>query len=555
MRRARVGARWVRLAAGTALAGLAIAAESAPASAQDIEVAAHVLGRRLPTAYYDRVARDPSTFALRNGWIARAESAAASGHPLSGEFPLLIVPAVFADSPEPTIPTSEIQRILFDGPAEAGTMTEFYEVSSRGVFTVHGVVAPWVRTSLTVADVRAGSYGLGDDARTGEFIVEALALADEYIDYAMFDNDGPDDVPNSGDDDGVVDALAVEFLESRITCQGQGPTIWAHRSRVAGWLGEPFVSADMGANGEPIQANDYVTQAAESCTGQPQTPVVIAHEFGHALGLPDLYDQTDGILPEQRNWVLGCWSIMAGGQWGCGPALAEGRWDRPTHFGPWEKDRLGWLPDLVTAGDVLDEEFTLRPVESSGEVLRVDLSPTEYLYIEYRDGSGFDVNLPGTGILVHHIDRTRITGAHRCRGCPRVYLTTLLEADHDLSLLTPEGEGGNRGEAGDIFSDTGVHRVTNTTLPSTRLSSGAPSDVTIYRMEVVDGVAKVRLSTRTLGLDALLGPFRTGESQELSDAERAYVDRVGNHNGGYDLGDLARYLNEHPSVVARAGGS
>ena len=74
-------------------------------------------------------------------------------------------------------------------------------------------------------------------------------------------------------------------------------------------------------------------------------------------------------------------------------------------------------------------------------------------------------------------------------------------------------------------------------------------------MEVVDGVARVRLSTRTLDLGALLEPFRTGESTGLSETERDYVDSVGNGNGLYDLGDLARYLNEHPSVIARGGGS
>lgn len=544
-------AAW-RLAVGGAVTSM-LAAAATPVGAQDVEVAAEVLGHPLPQAYYDRVDRDPTAFSLEGGWIARARLAAASGKPLTGAFPLLVVPALFADSPEPTVSREEIQRILFDGPSAAGTMTEFYEVSSRGMFTVRGTVAPWVRTSLTVAEVRAGSFGLGEDARTGDFLVEALTRADETVDYALFDNDGPDGIPNSGDDDGVVDALAVEFLESAITCQGQGPTIWAHRSRVDTWQDGPFVSADMGANGEPIQANDYVVQAGESCIGTPQSAGVIVHEFGHALGLPDLYDQTEGVLPEQRNWVIGCWSIMAAGQWGCGPALAQGRWDRPTHFSPWEKDELGWLPDLVTAGEVLDAEFTLRPVESSGEVLRVDLSPTEYLYIEYRDGSGFDVNLPGTGILVYHVDLTRLTGSRRCRGCPQIYRVSLLEADHDHSLIIPEGDGGSRGEAGDIFGPGTVHRLTNATLPSSRLNSGAASDVTIREMEVADGVARIRLSTRTLPLDALLEPFFTGTPGPLTGEEREYLDRLGNGDGAFDLGDLSLYLREHPSVVARRG--
>jgi hypothetical protein len=209
---------------------------------------------------------------------------------------------------------------------------------------------------------------------------------------------------------------------------------------------------------------------------------------------------------------------------------------------------------MIVAGDALERSYTLQPVESSGEVLRVDLSSTEYLLIEYRDGSGFDLNLPGTGILVHHIDQTRITGTRRCRGCPRVYLASLLEADDDRSLLTPEGEGGSRGEAGDIFAEGVVHRVTNTTRPSTRLSSGAASDVSINRMEVVNGLAYITLSTRTVDPDRLLAPFFDMDGQAPTAEEQAHVDALGNGDGTFDLGDLAIYLNAHPSVVARARG-
>jgi M6 family metalloprotease-like protein len=521
-------------------------------NAQDVEVAAAVLEQPLPQGYYARIAADADAFELRGGWIAKAEAARAAGMPVAGDFPLLVVPASFADSNAPTVSRDQLQRVLFDGPTDAGTLSEFYEVSSQGLFTVRGEVAPWVQTSLTVEEVRGTSFGLGDDARTGDWLREALALSDASVDFTRFDNDGPDGIPDSGDDDGVVDALAVEFLEAATTCAGTGPTIWGHRWEIAGWGDGPYVSDDMGANGEMIQANDYVVQAAERCDGRTQTTVVIAHEFGHAIGLPDLYDQTEGIFPSLRNWVVGCWSIMAAGQWGCGPALAEGRWDRPTHFGPWEKSELGWLPDLVVAGEVLEEVFTLRPVETTGDVLRLDLSPTEYLLVEYRDGSGFDANLPGTGILVHHIDETRITGARRCRGCPRVYVASLLEADDDDSLLTPEGEGGSRGEAGDIFAEAGIHRITNTTSPSSRLSSGAPSDVAIRRMVVENGVATITVSTRTVAPDALFGPFFGDAGQAPTSEEQLFLDAFGNRDGAYDLGDLATYFRAHPSVRARA---
>lgn len=559
--------RWLSvglLPALTVASGLAaqerppdLAPVAARAPSQDIAASAQVLGRPLPEGYYQRVSEQPRAFSLEGGWIARAQGARAAGDPITGVFPLLVVPAYFADSPEPAVTRDELQRILFDGPSAAGTMTEFYEVSSRGLFTIDGVVAPWVRTSLTVAEVQGSSFGLGNDARTGDFIHDALRLADPDIDFRRFDNDGPDGIPDSGDDDGVVDALSVEFLEAESSCRGEGPTIWGHRSTIESWGDGPFVSDDMGANGEPVQANDYIVQPAQQCDGSPQTPVVIAHEFGHALDLPDLYDQTEGLFASLRNWVVGCWSIMAAGQWGCGPALEEGRWDRPPHFGPWEKETLGWLPDMIVADDALEAVYTLEPVESSGQVLRVDLSPEEYLMIEYRDGSGFDQNLPATGILVHHIDERQITGTRRCRGCPQVYLASLLEADDDASLLMPEGEGGSRGEAGDIFSADGVHALTNTTRPSSRRTSGAPTDVAIRRMEVVDGIARIEVSTRTVPLGALLAPFfgegagpvgGPGPTME----ERTHVDALGNADGSYDLGDLALYLRGHPSVVARA---
>jgi M6 family metalloprotease-like protein len=522
------------------------------ATGQDIQVEARVTATQLPRAYYDRIASDGGFFELRGGWMARAEGARAAGASVTGEFPLLVVLARFADSRTPVVTPEALQASLFDGPNPAGTMTEFYEVSSGGAFTVRGVVTDWVQSDLTVAEVRGDTYGLGDDALVGEFLVDALTRVDAQVDFASFDNDGPDGIVNSGDDDGVVDALAVEFLESAITCSGQGPTVWAHRSRIEGWLDEPFVSTDIGASGEPIRANDYIIQAAERCDGRIQSAVVISHEFGHALGLPDLYDSTEGILSTQRNWVVGCWSIMAAGQWGCGPALAEGRWDRPTHFGPWEKSELGWLPNLIVATDVLDAEFTLGPVESTGEVLRVDLSDTEHLFIEYRDGSGFDANLPGTGILIHHIDETRTSGSRRCRTCDRIYQVALLEADANSSLVTPEGEGGSRGEAGDAFRPNQTHTVTNTTIPSTRLNSGAASDVSIYQMEVVNGVAHIRLSTRTVGPDALLAPFFETGGTGPTALERDYLDAHGNQNGRYDLGDLSLYFEEHPSALARA---
>ena len=140
-------------------------------------------------------------------------------------------------------------------------------------------------------------------------MVEALEAVDELIDFREFDNDGPDGVPDSGDDDGVVDAVAFEFREVSASCGGPG--IWPHRSGIAFWDRDrrPFESSDQGAGGGGIKVNGYIIQGATDCTGDAlQTANTTAHELGHLLGLPDFYHPIDGRQPWQRRWVLGCWA-------------------------------------------------------------------------------------------------------------------------------------------------------------------------------------------------------------------------------------------------------
>jgi M6 family metalloprotease-like protein len=507
---------------GAPVASLAVAlAAAAPrAAAQDIEVTARARGLALPPGYYARIRRDPDAFELRRGWIARAARAAAlnaspliaspliasplgarpvprAGGPsrqqgvVGGTLPLAVIPALFADSRAPgrAVRASELGRVLFTGPSERGTLAGFYAEGSRGRLRVSGVVAPWARTSLTMSQVVAGSMGLGGDARVGEYLVEALQEADASIDFRRFDNDGPDGVPDSGDDDGYVDAAAFLFLERAASCGG--PAIWPHRSVIRGWTGIPFATADTGASGEPIRVDDYIIQGATECGGELMRPATIAHELGHVLGQPDLYDATAGLLPEQRRWVIGCWELMSAGSWGCGTSPSSGR---PTHMGAWTAGRLGWRSPLVV-GDVRDREFVLRPAISSGEVLRVPLSPREYLELEYRRAEGFDGDLPASGVLVYHVETGR--PFHPCLACNGSYAVQLVEADANGTLVRTQPEGGNRGEPGDAFAVRGAAALSNATTPGTRTNAGAVTTVTIHAIAVdaAAGVARVRLTT------------------------------------------------------------
>lgn len=474
--------------------------------AQDIEMRSILDGAPLPQAYYDDIARNPDMYTLPNTWPSGSRRAFTNGDPVSGSLAVLVLPALFSDSPDPRVPSDEIQRILFDGPSEPGTVPAFFSELSGGRLKVTGQVTPWVRTSLTLEQVTAGNAGFGSEARVGEYILDALEKADAVVDFRQFDNDGPDGVPSSGDDDGVLDVLAIEFMEVAASCGGPG--IWPHRSGIA-WQngGVPFVSDDVGPNG-PIVANGYIMQSVSDCSGEgTQTSNVIAHEMGHVFGLPDLYHAVEGILPEERRWVVGCWGLMAAGSWGCGSAAVRVDNFGPTRMSPWSLARLGWVEYQEVGPEVTRETFLVEPTSRGGRPLLIPLveGGSEYLILETRVKEGFDAPLPASGVLAYYWDTEASLKPAPDSDDPYGY--HLMEADGGRNLVLTHNKGGNRGEATDVLGFPGSLSVlSSATTPSTNSASGELSTVAIHQVQMTPEGALITLSTaRSPSLSSALG--------------------------------------------------
>src|SRR5207237_303575 len=77
---------------------------------------------------------------------------------------------------------------------------------------------------------------------------------------------------------------------------------------------------------------------------------VICHEFGHMLGLPDLYARPENPGSEG----VGVWCAMSN-QVGGG---------KPQHFCAWSKEQLGWITPAILDPTV-KQKLILSPIEDS----------------------------------------------------------------------------------------------------------------------------------------------------------------------------------------------
>ena len=167
---------------------------------------------------------------------------------------------------------------------------------------------------------------------------------------------------------------------------------------------------------------------------------VLCHEYGHLLGLPELY-APGGATHEG----IGVWGLMGQGTW-----LGGG--SQPPHPSAWEKLRLGWV-DVETITQTT-RGVRLAAVETEPRVIRIPAAPDrphEYYLLENRARIGADRALPGEGLLVWHVDES-VEGFRTAQNDPSHKLLHLVEADGRNDLDRGHAAGGNRGDAGDPWS-------------------------------------------------------------------------------------------------------
>ena len=458
------------------VAGLSAVAPTS-GSGQDVELLSEIHGTPLPEGYRRTLASNPGAFQFTRGRAVRLREriqaltggAPAAGPvrsqagvapmailgpregPVAGTFRIPVILGLFFDSPAGAIPFPKdmVQEAYFGH--GAGTITAYYEEVSGGRVDLTGDLHDWVSSSVTQAGATGGASGL-TTGTTGAFIMDLLRKMPPDMDWGVYDNDGPDGVPNSGDDDGFVDALAVLHPTSGAECGGsdRDNRIWSHRWSLRFSARDIFVTTTPAAGGGFIQVDDYVVQPVYACNRATLNEIgVFTHELGHAFGLPDLYDTNAG---DGKHAGAGNWELMATGSYGCDGRSAES----PCHMGAWSKMILGWADvERLPLGTDLGT-LRLPPMETTGKVYRIDAADGsgEFYLLENRQAMGFDRNVPQEGMLVWRVSQQLVNarwGSNSVNAIGRLGVW-LREADGLNELATPNC---GRGNAGDPFPFVG----------------------------------------------------------------------------------------------------
>ncbi|MGI8316658.1 immune inhibitor A domain-containing protein [Halobacillus mangrovi] len=331
------------------------------------------------------------------------------------------------------------------------SMKQYYEQQSGGSYSVEGEVAGWY-----TADNPAADYGAndpqpdGNDVNARGLVKEALAkaAADPEVNIADYDKWDRYDLDGDGnylEADGLVDHLMV--IHSGVGEEAGGGSlgsdaIWSHRWNLGGVTTLPGTEASVPYWGGQMAAYDYTIEPEDGAVG------VMAHEFGHDLGLPDEYDTQYSGAGEPVSY----WSIMSSGSW-----AGDIPGTMPTGFSPYMKEMLqasAVVDNEGTEGNWLSgEELDLKDITSEGseflldeavtkgtnqDVVKVNLPQKETVInepasgeYEYFSGSADDLH----NYLTTTVDLTNATSAEF-----NFKAWYDIETDWDYAYVTVNGE-------------------------------------------------------------------------------------------------------------------
>ena len=361
--------------------------------------------------------------------------------PTKGKHKLLMLLINYNDT-ETLYTQADFQNVMNqENYAGTGSFRDYYLEQSFGQLDIETTVTPWVK--LNGAKRYYGSEG------AEAMITEALRMIEDQIDLREFDNDG----------DGVLDGLTVIHQGTGQEMTGSSADIWSHSSEI------------IGLTIDGIAVKRYTIQPEQQREEKITNIGVVCHEFGHNLGAPDFYD-TDYGQSGGTYGGTGVWDIMGGGAWN------GDNGSQPAAFNMWQKWQYGWItPTELTAATRISNMPSSRLGTAAYKINTT--VPGEYFILENRQREGsFGTPLPGSGLLIYHIDENLISQSVEQNTLnaqyPQAAYTVCANAGTDPS--SSSFSYGDVTTAGTPFpGSAGITSFSDATLPSCKSRTGRHS--------------------------------------------------------------------------------
>ena len=276
--------------------------------------------------------------------------------PISGNLKILAVPVRFADLSNATnIEKDIVQRKI-------APLAAYYLQISYGSVFLDVECLPFWSTLPRSMQYYGGNSGIFVDANFMDFVRDSLDSVDSVVDFRNF-----------------------------------GYVIFVHVGNDEASSREPLDIWSQAAIGKEYFANDGGVMLGFAAVAETDPYGVFAHEFGHSIGLPDLYDYSG-----KQGFVFK-WSLMDQGSW----------LNPPVSLMATEKMWLGWISsnNLTIVDPSTISNITLSKIEEPGQVLAVKI-PLGYGYytVEYRTRTLTDQMIPMNGVIIAYVNESASSG-------------------------------------------------------------------------------------------------------------------------------------------------
>ena len=322
-----------------------------------------------------------------------------------------------------------------------GSVKDYFRAQSNGLFNLEFDVYGPYTTSENMAYYGANSGSNSWNSKNvAQMVYDACSAYDSEIDFSRYDWDG----------DGYVDQVFILFA-------GQGEN-FNKTNTDAIWPHEWNLSSASGGTIKPtfdgVRVNTYGCSSELGVNKQIDGIGTFCHEFSHCLGLPDMYDTSNG-----GNHDMSRWSIMATGCY-----IANGF--KPCNYTSYERMYAGWEQPVELKEDCIISN--MKPLGNGGVsyIYYNDAVPTEYYLFENRQKVGCDAGIYGTGLIVIHVDYLASAWSSNkinASSTPHCYV---VPADNDYTAKSAKGL---RGDPFPYINNEGETPIINNSFTDTSL--------------------------------------------------------------------------------------